>query len=170
MSDMDLGNIIFRLAKAYPGTTLDGETVSIYLEELAGYSPEDVTGAARSLLRSSRFFPTIADFVSAIEGPQVTPEDALLMEAEDALDWVRGATGPERLAARAEGGDRLIALELGDKLFPSVDGMSAESWRFARGEFRRAYVRRVKAARQAAQAQRRLAAGEQRQITGGEHE
>ena len=47
--------------KAFPHTTVDGETIALYVRELSDLSFIEVQAAIAKLIKSSNFFPTIAE-------------------------------------------------------------------------------------------------------------
>lgn len=53
--------------------------LGLIMESLAPFDDQAIGEAVKHILRTSRFFPTVADLLDAIEGK---PEDALALEAE----------------------------------------------------------------------------------------
>jgi len=53
--------------------------MGLIMESLAPFDDQAIGEAVKRILRTSRFFPTVADLLDAIEGK---PEDALALEAE----------------------------------------------------------------------------------------
>lgn len=61
MPDDDLRTVLKRLASAYPEKRLDSHSLQVYLDELADIPPALLLQAARRHIRSSVFFPRIAE-------------------------------------------------------------------------------------------------------------
>ena len=123
----------------------DWETlVTTMFEELAGYDLEAIRGALRDHVRSEKFFPTLADIVTRIDG---TAEDraalawSLVMRAIErhgAYESVRFPSPAFHFAIAEMGGwQHLARIELADVPFRAKDfarfftiGESEASWGF----------------------------------------
>lgn len=65
--------------EVYPGTKISCKGLLKYADCLAEYKPEDVDKAMTSLLRKSKFFPTVADICEEIKGKKkYTPENGYI--------------------------------------------------------------------------------------------
>lgn len=71
----DFAAFMISLAEAY-GTRLSTERIRMYAAALDGVSLEDVPAAAGAVIRTSRYFPTVAEILQQV-GP--SPDDAAII-------------------------------------------------------------------------------------------
>lgn len=63
MNTQEIAATLAMFSAAYPGAPVTEQTSLVWAENLIGVEPADGLAAARSLIRSSKFFPSIAEFV-----------------------------------------------------------------------------------------------------------
>ncbi len=76
---VDVIEILADFIEVYPGTKISARGLAKYADCLVEYNVEDVEKAMYSLLRKSRYFPTIADICEEIRGKKkYTPENGYI--------------------------------------------------------------------------------------------
>lgn len=66
MNATEWAHIAARLAAAYPRLDLPAETIAVYLDELRTCDAVDVATAARNLIRTSKFLPSVAEILEEV--------------------------------------------------------------------------------------------------------
>jgi hypothetical protein len=72
MTDIQAAEIIAFLAASYPNAKIPEATVEIYIEFLTPMDYNEVTAASRRIVKTAKFFPTIAEITEAVE--KVSPD------------------------------------------------------------------------------------------------
>lgn len=87
----DSRELLARLADAFPRNQLGAGTLRVYLEELADVPPDVLAQAARALIRTSEFFPTVRAIREACaEHALALPTEAdALTQIEARMRWAR---------------------------------------------------------------------------------
>jgi len=132
--------VIVWLAEVY-GVEVKPERMALYAETLlARYTPPEVLKAGRGLVYSSRFFPSIADFVEAIEGKVPTLDQGILDEAADQWALLMGAN-PQSPSSRFA---NRVCKQVTGTIFPGTD-LTIRDAGFQRKAFLEMYARKMKA-------------------------
>lgn len=74
----EMAKLLLAMAENF-NQELSEARLGLLLEALQPYSPDEVGAGVKKVLRRSRFFPSIAELLDAIEG---SPQDGLTLEAE----------------------------------------------------------------------------------------
>jgi hypothetical protein len=96
-SKAEVGTVLRVLVDAYPSMPIGPQTLRLYVDELADLDAELLARAARACVRTSRFFPTIAEIRERAE--ELRPKRPLLPVWRDpVMDEIDEETRRENLA------------------------------------------------------------------------
>jgi len=115
---------------------MDAQRTGLYSKYLLDrYTEGEILEAGRSLIYSSRFMPTVADFTEAIEGKPDTLDNRLKDEAINQWNWLTASSW-------AEGHPPEFSKEVCRDVTGTIhlDGMKARDLMFMRKEFLERYV------------------------------
>lgn len=69
MNPQETTAVLGVMVAAWPTTEITAETTAVWVNELEKTHPDDALQAARSLIRSQKWFPAISEFLEAVKAP-----------------------------------------------------------------------------------------------------
>lgn len=88
MNTTETAGLLLVFQAAYPSAPITEQTCEVWAHQLIGVFPEDAKKAADMLIATSKFFPSIAEFLEVVR-----PRAAARNQHEQAADFERRALG-----------------------------------------------------------------------------